>query len=97
MDGNNLPDFLAPGQYVKFTWVIGRVVDATRTANGKIMIQVDSAKAVWRNHDPEWLEYQPGLIEPATRAEFEQDAQKYLAHVTRNVETINRMITDGHR
>lgn len=59
----------------------GRIADVAETDAGRIMLLIDSPKAVWRNHRPEWLEYIPGQIRPCAAKEALERIDSYERYV----------------
>ena len=64
----NFKDWMKPGAIVAVNgkhWY-GEIIDIAVSPT-RIMLLVDSPKAVWRNHKPEWVEYdkkQVSLADP---------------------------------
>jgi hypothetical protein len=74
-----LLEWMKPGQLVAVNgaWWFGEIVDVAQTTTGAIMICINSPKAVWHGHAPEWLEYKDGQIAPTTPQEARRDIQAY--------------------
>jgi len=80
MAGNNRLDWMQPGQLVRvngWAW-FGEIVDVAETDRGAMMLLITSPKAAWHGHRPEWLEYIPDQIAPATAQEARRDIDLYL-------------------
>ncbi len=88
-----VPDFLKPGQLVEVDrhWP-GIIQDVAVSAHtNRIMVQINSLKAIWRNHHPEWLEYQVGRIVPVSYEDVEAKAETYVERIERMLETAQDM------
>ena len=59
----------------------GEITDVAETDRGVIMIRLNSPKSVWHGHAPEWLEYTPEQIAPATAEEARRDIDLYLSRL----------------
>ena len=80
MAGNNRREWMRTGQLVRINgWAwFGEIIDVAETDQGGVMLLITSPKSVWHGHKPEWLEYLPGQIEPATAQEARRDIDLYL-------------------
>ena len=91
MATNNLESWMTIGAYVKIAEWVGQIVDIAVTENGRIMLLITSPKGIYRNHRDEWLEYQDGLILPATREDYLRDVQLYIKRTSINLEKLNQL------
>jgi hypothetical protein len=91
MDTNNLESWMTIGAYVKVAEWVGQIVDIAHTENGRIMLLITSPKGIYRNHRDEWLEVQPGMIQPATREDYLRDVQLYIQRTSTNLEKLNQL------
>lgn len=69
----------------------GEIVDVAETDAGKVMLQINSPKAAWHGHVPEWLEYIPDQIVPATIEEAQRDIELYLDRLERAKDEIQKL------
>ncbi len=79
---------MVKGQLVRvngYHW-FGEIVDVA-VSDERIMLLIHSPKAIWRNHRPEWLEYHPNQIAPATIEEAAASVDTYI-------ERIEKMLND---
>ncbi len=90
MDGSKV-EFLRIGSLVRVQHWVGEIVDVAETAGGKIMIQVQSPKGIWRNHPAEWLEYIEGQIAPATPEEIKRSLIVYRGYITKMLGDIDAL------
>jgi hypothetical protein len=90
----NRPDFLQIGNLVLVDrhWH-GVIEDVAETDGGKVMVLLNSPKAIWRNHRPEWLEYQEARILPATWQEAEPRFDTYIERVETMLSDLEAMKT----
>jgi len=84
------PEFLKVGALVKVQHWYGQVVDLAESSSG-VMVRVASPKALWRYHSPEWLEFDPTQIKPATREEAAASCDLYIERVVRTLHSIEEM------
>lgn len=45
------------------------------------MLLIHSPKGIWRNHRPEWLEYHPDQIKPASKESAVKSVDTYIERV----------------
>ena len=77
---------MTPGQLVRVNgrhWY-GEIVDVA-ISNKRIMLLISSPKGIWRNHGPEWLEYIPEQIKPATTIAAIENAENYVQRIEKNL------------
>jgi len=89
----NRLDWMKIGRLVRihgYHW-FGEICDVAETDTGKIMLQINSPKAVWYGHQPEWLEFLNGQIEPATAEEAKRDIDMYLLRLEQAREAVEKL------
>jgi len=89
----NRQEWMKPGQLVRvngYYWY-GEIIDVAETDTGKVMLQINSPKAVWHSHKPEWLEYIPDQINPATPEEAKRDIDMYLLRLEQAREAVEAL------
>jgi hypothetical protein len=75
------PAFLKIGQLVMTDGWPGEIMDVAETDTGAIMVLINSPKAIWRNHRPEWLQYIEGRIVPCGLSDTTKLFDAYVEYV----------------
>ena len=84
-------DWLKVGTVVMVQHWVGIIHDIAFTANGVCMVQIKSPKGVWLNQRPEWLQFMPEHIWPATKAELDKDITTYRKRIEGMLSEIDKM------
>ena len=74
------PAWLVEGALVKVAEWVGQIIEVA-ISKQRIMVRVESPKGILRHHPPEWLEYVPELIEPATVEQAVQDIELHRQRI----------------
>jgi hypothetical protein len=78
------------GDYVQCGFFVGRIADIA-TSERRIMLLVDSPKAIWRNHGPEWIEYDPDTVRVATAEQYNAEVERYRKQVEKTLTQLKTM------
>jgi hypothetical protein len=73
------PAWAVVGQIVNVNgkhWT-GRIVDVAVSTNGVVLLRIDSPKADFLCHPPEWLEYKEGAIAPGSMYDMKACVKRY--------------------
>lgn len=85
---------LQVGDFVRCGFFVGRVEDVA-TSERRVMLLVSSPKGAWRNHGPEWIEYDPDAVAPATAEEFNAEVERYRERVALTLQQLEAMRVDS--
>jgi hypothetical protein len=55
------------------------------------MVLIKSPKGIWRNHPPEWLEFDPKQITPASLEEALASFEIYIQRIEKMLEDVKTM------
>ncbi|RUM47748.1 MAG: hypothetical protein DSY80_00580 [Desulfocapsa sp.] len=86
-------EWMVKGQLVSVNgrhWY-GEIVDVAVSDYGRIMLLINSPKAIWRNHRPEWLEYNPKQIAPAKATEAIASVDTYIERIEKMLEDVENL------
>lgn len=87
------PEFLQVGQLVMTDGWPGEIADVAESDTGTIMVCINSPKAIWRNHRPEWLPYIEGRITPVSFERTVAIFDTYIERVEIMLENLKKMRT----
>jgi hypothetical protein len=75
------PEWIKIGQPVSVIGWTGVIVDTAITETGKFILLIESPKAAWHGHAPEWLAYDPDLVQPAAAEDIELEISATLSRL----------------
>jgi hypothetical protein len=75
------PGWTRIGQPVRVMGWVGVIADTATTETGKFILLIESPKAAWHGHAPEWLAYDPDLVQPAAAEDIELEISATLSRL----------------
>lgn len=78
------------GDFVRCGFFVGRVEDIA-ISDRHTMLLVSSPKGVWRNHGPEWIEYDPDAVTRASTEEYNAEVERYRERVQETLQHLESM------
>ena len=78
------------GDFVRCGFFVGRIEDLA-TSEQRAMLLVSSPKGVWRNHGPEWIEYDPEAVIRVSAEEYNAEVERYRERVQETLQKLEGM------
>ena len=78
------------GDFVRCGFFVGRIEDIA-TSERRVMLLVSSPKGIWRNHGPEWIEYDPEAVTRVSAEEYNAEVERYRERVQETLQKLEEM------
>ena len=78
------------GDFVRCGFFVGRIEDIA-TSERRVMLLIHSPKGVWRNHGPEWIEYDPEAVTKVSGEEYNVEVDRYRERVQETLKQLEGM------
>ena len=88
-----IPEWLHVGALIEFAFCVGRVIDIA-VSEQRVMLLVESAKGIWRNHPAEWIEYHVDAVKPASPERVERDLTLYREYIVKMLDAVDTLATE---